>query len=129
VDATKMSFADARGILMGNESSATNYLQNSTSTALYGKFNPVIKKFIYKVGADKVWTNIITKYNSILVRKVNPDLTDYVTNQALNGVLKWWLSKKKISEQILAPEPLFYYKEFSLYKTKDIILLTLTQAI
>jgi hypothetical protein len=25
-----------------------------------------------------VWTNIITKYNSIpLVRKVNPDLTDY----------------------------------------------------
>jgi hypothetical protein len=26
-------------ILMGNESSATN-LQNSTSTALYGKFNP-----------------------------------------------------------------------------------------
>jgi hypothetical protein len=30
-----------------------------------------------------VWTNIITKYNSIpLVRKVNPDLTDYVTDQA-----------------------------------------------
>jgi hypothetical protein len=45
-------------------------------------------------------------------------LTDYVTNQALNGVLKWWLSKKKISEQILAPEPLFYYKEFSLCKTR-----------
>jgi hypothetical protein len=41
-------------------------------------------------------------------------LTDYVTNQALNGVLKWWLSKKKISEQILAPEPLFYYKSFAL---------------
>jgi hypothetical protein len=43
-----MSFADARGILMGNESSATNYLQNS-STALYGKFNPVIKIHL-KVG-------------------------------------------------------------------------------
>jgi hypothetical protein len=66
-----MSFADARGILMGNESSATNYLQNSTSTA--GKFNPIIKNSFTKVGADK-WTNIITKYNSIpLVR--NPDLT------------------------------------------------------
>jgi hypothetical protein len=74
-----------------------------------------------------VWTNIITKYNSIpLVRKVNPDLTDYVT-QALNGVLKWWLSKK-ISEQILAPEPLFYYKEFSLYKTKRYNSSYLTQA-
>jgi hypothetical protein len=47
VDAvTKMSFAD--GILMGNESSATNYLQNSTSTALYGKFNPVIKIHLQK---------------------------------------------------------------------------------
>jgi hypothetical protein len=34
------------------------------------------------------------------VNKVNPDLTDYVTNQALNGVLKWLLSKKKILEQI-----------------------------
>lgn len=90
VDAVKnMSFADARGILMGNESSATNYLQNNTSTALYGKFNPVIKNSFTKVGADKVWTNIITKYNSIpLVNKVNPDLTDYVTNQALNGVFK-----------------------------------------
>ncbi|MFV8343367.1 DUF4197 domain-containing protein [Flavobacterium sp. XS2P39] len=90
VDAVRnMTFMDAKSILMGNESSATNYLQNSTTTALYGKFNPVIKNSFTKVGADKVWTNIITKYNSIpLVNKVNPDLTDYVTNQALNGVFK-----------------------------------------
>ncbi len=90
VDAVRnMSFADARGILMGNESSATTYLQNSTSTSLYGKFNPVIKSSFSKVGADKVWQNIITKYNSIpLVSKVNPDLTDYVTNQAMKGVFK-----------------------------------------
>ncbi|MEO8516394.1 MAG: DUF4197 domain-containing protein, partial [Flavobacterium sp.] len=65
------------------------YLQNSTSTALYGKFNPVIKNSFAKVGADKVWTNIITKYNSIpLVKKVNPDLTDYTTNKAMEGVFK-----------------------------------------
>lgn len=90
VDAVRnMSFTDARTILMGNESSATTYLQNSTSTALYGKFNPVIKNSFGKVGADKVWANIITKYNSIpLVNKVNPDLTDYVTNQAMKGVFK-----------------------------------------
>ncbi|WP_310379269.1 DUF4197 domain-containing protein [Flavobacterium sp.] len=90
VDAVKgMSFADAKTILMGNQDSATNYLQNSTSTALYGKFNPIIKNSFTKVGADKVWTNIITKYNAIpLVKKVNPDLTDYVTNQAMNGVFK-----------------------------------------
>lgn len=90
VDAvTGMSFTDAKNILMGNESAATTYLQGSTSTALYGKFNPVIKSSFAKVGADKIWTNIITKYNSIpLVKKVNPDLTDYVTNQAMNGVFK-----------------------------------------
>jgi hypothetical protein len=45
---------------MGNQSSATTYLQNSTTT-LYGKFNPVIKNSFTKVGADKVWniTNTI----------------------------------------------------------------------
>ena len=90
VDAVKnMSFSDAKTILMGSENAATTYLQNATSTALYGKFNPVIKNSFTKVGADQVWTNIITKYNSIpFVNKVNPDLTDYVTNQAMNGVFK-----------------------------------------
>lgn len=90
IDAVKnISFTDAKTILMGNENSATTYLQTATSTALYGKFNPVIKNSFNKVGADKIWTNIITKYNNIpLVKKVNPDLTDYVTNQAMIGVFK-----------------------------------------
>ena len=90
VDAVKnMSFTDAKNILMGNESSATTYLQSSTTTPLYAKFNPVIKSSFAKVGADKVWTSIIKKYNSIpFVSKVNPDLTDYTTNKALEGVFK-----------------------------------------
>lgn len=90
VDAVKkMSFTDAKNILMGKESAATSYLQSATTTPLYGKFNPVIKNSFAKVGADKVWKNIITKYNSIpLVKKVNPDLTDYTTNKALEGVFK-----------------------------------------
>lgn len=84
-----MSFTDAKNILLGNDSAATTYLQGSTTTALYGKFNPVIKSSFEKVGADVVWTKIITKYNTIpLVKKVNPDLTDYTTNQALAGVFK-----------------------------------------
>jgi len=90
VDAVKnMTFTDARNILLGNDTSATTYLQSSTSTALYSKFNPVVKSSLGKVGADKVWANIITKYNAIpLVKKVNPDLNDYVTQQAMNGVFK-----------------------------------------
>ena len=84
-----MTFNDAKNILMGNESSATTYLQNTTSTALYAKFNPVIKNSFAKVSADKVWNQIITKYNSIpLVKKVNPNLTDYTTNKAMEGVFK-----------------------------------------
>lgn len=84
-----MTFADAKNILLGNDIAATNYLQNNTTSALYSKFNPVIKSSFEKVGADVVWTKIIDRYNTIpLVKKVNPDLTDYTTNQALTGVFK-----------------------------------------
>lgn len=90
VDAIKgMSFTDAKNILLGNQTAATTYLQNSTTTSLYGKFSPVIKNSYAKVGADKIWANIIAKYNAIpLVKKVNPDLTDYTTNKAMEGVFK-----------------------------------------
>lgn len=90
VDAiTNMSFNDAKNILMGSENAATQYLQNSTSSALQQKFSPVIKNSFGKVGADKIWTNIISKYNNIpLVTKVNPDLNDYVTQKAMEGVFK-----------------------------------------
>lgn len=90
IDAVRsMTFTDARNILMGNQNAATTYLQRTTSSALYNKFNPVIRKSYSKVGADKIWANIITKYNTIpLVTKVNPDLTDYTTNKAMEGVFK-----------------------------------------
>ncbi|MFB9109837.1 DUF4197 domain-containing protein [Flavobacterium gyeonganense] len=99
-----MTFTDAKNILLGNDSAATNYLQGSTTTALYSKFNPVIKNSFEKVGADAVWTKIITKYNTIpLVKKVNPDLTDYTTNQALAGVFKMIaVEEKEIRNNISA---------------------------
>ena len=88
VDAIKgITFTDAKNILMGTDAAATSYLKATTSTALYDKFNPVIENSFKKVGADVIWTNLITKYNSIpLVNKVNPDLTDYTTQEALKGV-------------------------------------------
>ena len=111
-----MSFADAKTILMGNENSATMYLQNSTSTALYGKFNPVIKNSFTKVGADKVWANIITKYNLIpFVQKVNPDLTDYVTNQAMTGVFKMIaVEEKNIRTNLNARTSVLLQKVFAM---------------
>lgn len=84
-----MSITDAKNILMGSDNAATTYLQQSTTTALYGKFSPVVKESISKVGADQIWSNLITQYNTLpLVSKVNPDLVDYVTNKALEGVFK-----------------------------------------
>ena len=90
VDAVKnISFTDAKTILMGREDAATTYLQTATSTDLYAKFNPVIATSLDKVNADSIWEQIIKKYNSIpLVKKVNPDLKDYVTNETLKGVFK-----------------------------------------
>ena len=50
VNAVKqMTFTDAKNILMGNESSATTYLQTTTTSPLYNKFNPVIKNSFAKV--------------------------------------------------------------------------------
>lgn len=88
VNAVKgITFGDAKEILLGPDNAATQYLTNTTQSELYGKFNPVIKNSFEKVGADKIWSNLITKYNSLpLTNNVNPDLTDYVTQEALKGV-------------------------------------------
>lgn len=84
-----ITFEDAKNILLGDKQAATTYLQTKTKEALIASFTPVIKNSFSKVGADKIWENLINKYNSIpLLGKVNPDLTDYITNKALEGVFK-----------------------------------------
>ncbi|GAA3782254.1 DUF4197 domain-containing protein [Corallibacter vietnamensis] len=90
VDAVKgITFADAKNILLGTDDAATQYLSTRTKTALYDKFHPVINNSFAKVGADQIWSNLINKYNAIpFTSDVNPDLTDYVTSEALNGVYK-----------------------------------------
>ncbi|WP_055446633.1 DUF4197 domain-containing protein [Lacinutrix mariniflava] len=90
VNAVKgITFTDAKDILLGNKDAATQYLNTKTQTELYAKFNPVIKTSFSKVGADEIWSNLITRYNAIpFTSDVNPDLTDYVTTQALSGVYK-----------------------------------------
>jgi hypothetical protein len=83
----EISFEDAKGILLGNDDAATRYLTGKTETALYEKFHPVIKQSFGKVGADAIWESLIGKYNGLpFTNDVNPDLTDYVTKEALEGV-------------------------------------------
>lgn len=88
VDAVKgITFNDAKNILLGSDDAATRYLTNTTKAPLYDKFHPMINTSFQKVGADRIWSNLITKYNNLpLTSRVNPDLTDYVTEEALKGV-------------------------------------------
>jgi len=60
-----ITFNDAKSILIGSDDAATQYLTSATQSELYSKFNPVIKSSFEKVGADQIWSNLITKYNSI----------------------------------------------------------------
>ncbi|WP_283637042.1 DUF4197 domain-containing protein [Aquaticitalea lipolytica] len=88
VNAVKdITFSDAKNILLGQDDAATQYLTSKTQTALYDKFHPVINNSFSKVGADQIWANLINKYNAIpFTTDVNPDLTNYVTTEALKGV-------------------------------------------
>lgn len=82
-----MSFQDATNILMGADNSATEYLRKNTYQQLYEKFNPKIVVALDKIGANDLWKKAADAYNKIpLVSKVNNDLDDYVTTEALTGL-------------------------------------------
>ncbi|GIM52318.1 hypothetical protein CAPN004_13480 [Capnocytophaga cynodegmi] len=82
-----MTFNDAMAILKGDSQAATTYLKNNTFSALQEAFAPKIQASLSQVGADEIWSNIINKYNQIpFVKKVEPNLTSYVTTQAINGL-------------------------------------------
>ncbi|WP_139959552.1 DUF4197 domain-containing protein [Flavicella sediminum] len=115
-----MSFTDVKSVLLGNENAATTYLQSKTTTDLYAKFNPVIKKSFDKVGADQIWTNLIKRYNSIpFVNDVNPNLTDYVTQEALKGVFTMIaVEEKGIRENVQLRTSALLQKVFALQDKK-----------
>lgn len=82
-----MSLTDAMSILKGENNAATTFLSKTTRTALFNKFKPVIKASLDKVGATKNWNSVFTSYNKIpMVQKVNPDLDEYATNKAIDGL-------------------------------------------
>ncbi len=81
---TNMSFNDAMGILTGGKSSATNYLKNTTSSALTQAFQPKIQEALDQIGVTKYWGDLVAVYNRIpYIQKLNPDLNAFVTDHAL----------------------------------------------
>jgi hypothetical protein len=82
-----MTVKDAINIVKGANNAATMYLKNTTSPELKNKFQPIIKTSLDNVNATKYWSDLITAYNKIpLVKKMNPNLTEYVTGKAIDGL-------------------------------------------
>ena len=82
-----MTVKDAINIVRGSDNAATIYLKNTTSTELINKFRPPIKTSLDNVNATKYWSDLISIYNKIpMVKKMNPDLTQYVTQKAIDGL-------------------------------------------
>lgn len=89
VDAiTSMSIQDGLSILKGNNDAATQYLKGRTTPQLTSAFRPVIQSSLNKVNATAYWSEMVTLYNKLPTtrQKLNPDLTAWVTERALNGI-------------------------------------------
>ncbi|MDH5598181.1 MAG: DUF4197 domain-containing protein [Cyclobacteriaceae bacterium] len=82
-----LTIQDAWGILKGEDNAATQYLQKTTTGQLTETFNPIIKQSLDQVNATKHYSDIINTYNKIpFVEKVNPNLDEYVTGRAIDGL-------------------------------------------
>ena len=89
VDAIRtITINDGLSILRGGNGAATSYLKGRTTQQLTNAFRPVIENSLQKVNATKYWAQVFTIYNRLPTTrtKVNPDLTGYVTERALNGL-------------------------------------------
>lgn len=85
---TNMSIADGFAILNGNDTAATHFLREKTYASLKERFAPTVTDAINKVQVTSYWSPLITTYNKIPgVQKQNPNLNDYVTNKAINGLM------------------------------------------
>ena len=82
-----MSFDDAKRILNGSNSEATEYLRKTTYKKLATMYRPIIRKSINDVGAGKIYNELMQKYDAIPF-KSKPDfsLENYVTDNALNAM-------------------------------------------
>jgi hypothetical protein len=87
---TNMSVQDGFAILNGGNGAATKFLKEQTSAALVEAFSPKVEAAISTVKLTEYWNPIITKYNGAMNitggDKINPDLTDYVTQKAISGL-------------------------------------------
>ena len=84
---TSMSIGDALGILRGQDDAATQYLRRTSGQELVAQFTPIVDSALSTNNATRYYSDLVNTYNRVpFVQKVNPDLTQYATNKAVDGL-------------------------------------------
>lgn len=89
IDAIKqMTFEDAKKILNGGNTSATDYFKAKTSKKIFEAFKPIVTSSMNEVGVTKAYNEMMGKYTSSVpfASKESLDLNSYVTNKASDGL-------------------------------------------
>ena len=82
-----MSFADARQILQGGDTAATDFFREKTRPGLLDLYTPIVSNQMNQVGAVQQYNSVLSTYNQIpFVEKPDLSLENYVTNKALDGL-------------------------------------------
>ena len=82
-----MSVQDAKGILTGGETAATEYFRRTTSGQLTQKFLPIVTKATSKVGLAEKYNNLAGQGAQFgLVDAKQAKIENYVTQKALDGL-------------------------------------------
>jgi len=83
----EMTFDDARKILSGSDTAATEYFKGKTTNKLTAAFKPVVNKSMNEVGVTRQYKELVGRYESIpFVKKESFDLDQYVVTKALDGL-------------------------------------------
>ena len=83
----EMTFEDARKILSGNETAATQYFKEKTTGKLTTVFQPVVEKSMNEVGVTKQYNELVGRYQTIpFVKSETFDINHYVVTKALDGL-------------------------------------------
>ncbi|MBK6296042.1 MAG: DUF4197 domain-containing protein [Rhodoferax sp.] len=82
-----MSVSDARKILVGGDTSVTEFFVEKTREPLGVKFLPVVGKAMEKVGLAEKYNRVASKAAGLgLVKKEDANIQRYVTGKALDGL-------------------------------------------
>jgi hypothetical protein len=85
--AQKMTVADAKGILTGGETSATDYFRKATAGQLTARFKPIVTRQTEKLKLRALYDQYAGKAAQVgLIKSEDANLNDYVTARALDGL-------------------------------------------